>query len=41
MKQLLFSTAHDIGDAHEGAGRLDLYRAMATAVGDASLPASK
>jgi subtilisin family serine protease len=41
MKQLLFSTAHDIGDAHEGAGRLDLYRAMATAVGDMSLPASK
>ncbi len=41
MKQLLFSTAHDIGDAHEGAGRLDLYRAMATAVGDSSLPASK
>jgi subtilisin family serine protease len=41
MKQLLFSTAHDIGDAHEGAGRLDLYRAMATAVGDSSLPASQ
>jgi subtilisin family serine protease len=41
MKQLLYTTAHDIGDAHEGAGRLDLYRAMATAVGDSSLPASK
>ena len=41
MKQLLCSTAHDIGDAHEGCGRLDLYRAMATAVGDTTLPDSK
>jgi subtilisin family serine protease len=41
MKQLLCSTAHDIGAAHEGCGRLDLYRAMATALGDTNLPASK
>jgi subtilisin family serine protease len=41
MKTLLCTTAHDLGDAHEGCGRLDLYRAMATAVGDSSLPASQ
>jgi subtilisin family serine protease len=41
MKQLLFANAHDIGDPHEGAGRLDIYRAMAMAVGDPSPPASQ
>ena len=41
MKQLLCTTAHDIGDAHEGCGRIDIYRAMATAVGDPVLPASQ
>ena len=41
MKQLLCTTAHDIGDPHEGCGRLDVYRAMATALGDSNLPASK
>lgn len=39
MKQLLCSTAHDIGDAHEGCGRLDAYLAVATAVNDPSPPA--
>jgi hypothetical protein len=38
MKQLLCSTADDIGDSKEGCGRLNVYRAMATAVGDRSLP---
>jgi hypothetical protein len=38
MKQLLCTTADDIGDSHEGCGRLNVYRAMATAVGDRSLP---
>lgn len=38
MKQLLCGTAHDIGDPHEGCGRLDAYLAVATAVGDSSPP---
>jgi subtilisin family serine protease len=38
MKQLLCSTADDIGDSKEGCGRLNVYRAMATALGDRSLP---
>lgn len=38
MKQLLCSTADDIGDAREGCGRLDVYRAMATALNDPVLP---
>jgi subtilisin family serine protease len=38
MKQLLCSTAHDIGDPHEGCGRLDAYLAVATALGDPSPP---
>jgi len=38
MKQLLCSTARDIGDPHEGCGRVDIYRAMATALGDPSPP---
>lgn len=41
MKQLLCSTAHDIGDAHEGCGRLDVYSAMASALGDNPPPASQ
>ena len=38
MKQLLCSTADDIGDPHEGCGRLNVYRAMAAALGDPSPP---
>jgi len=38
MKTLLCDTADDIGDPHEGCGRLDAYRAMATAVGDLAPP---
>jgi subtilisin family serine protease len=40
MRQLLCSTAADIGDPNEGCGRLDVYRAIATALGDANIPAS-
>jgi hypothetical protein len=40
MKELLCSTAADIADPHEGCGRLDVYRAVATAVGDPNVPAS-
>jgi len=38
MKALLCATADDIGDPHEGCGRLNVYRAMATALGDPNLP---
>jgi hypothetical protein len=38
MKALLCSTATEINDAEEGCGRLDVYRAMATAMGDPNLP---
>jgi subtilisin family serine protease len=38
MKQLLCSTTTDIGDPHEGCGRLDAYRAVATVLGDPKLP---
>ena len=38
MKQLLCGTADDISAAHEGCGRLNIYRAMATALGDPSPP---
>lgn len=38
MKQLLCSTADDIGASHEGCGRLNVYRAMATALADPNLP---
>ncbi len=38
MKQLLCSTADDIFDTHEGCGRLNVYRAMAVAMGDTSPP---
>jgi subtilisin family serine protease len=41
MKNLLCSTADDIGDAKEGCGRLNIYRAMATALGDTELPSAK
>jgi subtilisin family serine protease len=34
MKSLLCMTADDIGDSHEGCGRLNAYRAVATALGD-------
>ncbi|HEY0797633.1 MAG TPA: S8 family serine peptidase, partial [Candidatus Baltobacteraceae bacterium] len=38
MKQLLCSTADDISDPNEGCGRLNVYRAMATALNDPQLP---
>jgi subtilisin family serine protease len=38
MKQLLCSTADDIGSSYEGCGRLNVYRAMAVALGDPSPP---
>jgi subtilisin family serine protease len=38
MKTLLCQTADDLGDTHQGCGRLNLYRAMAVAVGDTVLP---
>lgn len=38
MKQLLCTTAHDIGDPREGCGRLNVYRAMAVALGDPNPP---
>lgn len=38
MKQLLCSTADDIADPREGCGRLNIYRAMAKALGDPKLP---
>ena len=38
MKQLLCSTADDISDSKQGCGRLNVYRAMATALNDPSLP---
>ena len=38
MFQLLCTTADDIGDPHEGCGRLNVYRAMATALGDPHPP---
>jgi subtilisin family serine protease len=41
MKSLLCGTAADIGDPSEGCGRLDVYRAMATALGDRTIPASQ
>jgi hypothetical protein len=34
MKQLLCLTADDLGDSHQGCGRLNVYRAMAKALGD-------
>jgi subtilisin family serine protease len=41
MKQLLCSTADDVGDADEGCGRLDIYRAMAVALHDQTEPAPR
>ncbi len=38
MKQLLCETADDIRDPHEGCGRLNIYRAMAKALGDPIQP---
>lgn len=38
MKQLLCQTADDISDSHQGCGRLNLYRAMAVAIGDSAPP---
>lgn len=38
MKALLCSTSDDIGDAKEGCGRLNVYRAMAVALGDSKAP---
>lgn len=41
MKSLLCQTAADIGDPNEGCGRLDVYRAMAAALGDHNVPAAQ
>jgi hypothetical protein len=38
MKTLLCQTADDLGDSHEGCGRLNVYRAMAIALNDPSPP---
>jgi subtilisin family serine protease len=38
MKALLCSTADDLSDTHQGCGRLNIYRAMATAMHDSVLP---
>ncbi|MHB8432408.1 MAG: S8 family peptidase [Candidatus Tyrphobacter sp.] len=38
MKQLLCTTADDIADPHQGCGRLNVYRAMAKALNDPTLP---
>lgn len=38
MRTLLCSTADDIGDAHQGCGRLNVYRAIAVASGDPNPP---
>jgi hypothetical protein len=38
MKSLLCTTADNIGDSKEGCGRLNVYRAMAVALGDSKLP---
>ena len=38
MRQLLCQTADNIGDPNQGCGRLNAYRAMATALGDPNLP---
>ena len=38
MKTLLCQTADDLGDMHQGCGRINLYRAMAIAVGDTVVP---
>jgi subtilisin family serine protease len=38
MKQLLCATADDLGDTHQGCGRLNVYRAMSTAMHDTSPP---
>ena len=40
MRQLLCQTADNIGDPNQGCGRLNVYRAMAIAVGDPSPPAA-
>lgn len=38
MFDLLCSTADNIGDPHQGCGRLNVYRAMAKALGDSNPP---
>lgn len=38
MKQLLCSTADNIGDPHQGCGRINVYRAVAKALNDPNLP---
>jgi len=39
IKSILTNTADDIGDPNQGAGRLDVYRALAALTGDATQPA--
>ncbi len=38
MKQLLCQTADNISDSHQGCGRLNVYNAMAVAIGDTAKP---
>lgn len=38
MKSLLCATADDLSDTHQGCGRLNVYRAMATAMNDTAKP---
>ncbi|MBC5815463.1 MAG: S8 family serine peptidase, partial [Candidatus Eremiobacteraeota bacterium] len=38
VKALLFASTHDIGDPHQGAGRLNEYYLIANALGDPALP---
>jgi subtilisin family serine protease len=38
MKALLCQTADNLGDSRQGCGRLNVYRAMATALSDSPLP---
>jgi hypothetical protein len=38
MKTLLCQTADELNDTHEGCGRLNVYHAMATALGDSVYP---
>lgn len=40
IRTLLLASADDIGDPNEGSGRLDVYRALAAAEGDANPPAA-
>jgi subtilisin family serine protease len=38
IRALLCTTADDLGDTHQGCGRLNIYHAMAVAIGDSAYP---